>query len=619
MVTLLLLGTLCARVAAGVVPVDAATTEVHLTPFLSLYRDASGRQTLADVRQAWARGQLPPGPQRWPTFGFTPDAVWARVTVHNQGREPGLWFIELQTPRMDEVDGYVLRSTGQVEHVAAGNQRAPSPPQVDHRHPVFPLSLSPGEQAEFLLRVHSETSVQLPLAIWGAKAFATAQAGTGVFDAVFFGYLLALLVLGLVFGAFTRDPGFLLYSLSQAGSFACYVILGGYWTWLDLPGRTLMVKNGLLVAGEFGAFMTIAFLRRQLDLGRLMPRVDRWAARAMWAGAAATVVLLAVSYRISFPLFVSHQLLLGAAALLVALVAWRRGNRVARFYALAWVVFWVCYGVSSLHFLTRQTLPHLPWIYSLVGMAVSSTLFLVAMADRVRDIRNGALAAQTQLLAVERQASADLRLKMRQEQLLIRDLHDGIGGLTANLAILAEVGRRDAPANPERDRFARISQLASDGGAEIRSLMSSLEAREMSWPDFFDDCRRHAQLALAPHGIEFELRHTGDPDPAGPGVFPGLSLLRVVKEALTNAVKHAGCTRVTVQADFTPQRLRLTVRDNGRGLAPAPGGGRGLRNMGARLRELGGTMATRSDTGLELVFELPLPVTLVDTPPENPA
>jgi signal transduction histidine kinase len=438
-----------------------------------------------------------------------------------------------------------------------------------------------------------------------------------MFDAVFLGYLCALIMLGLVFGAFSRDRGYVLYSLSLAGIVVSCGILSGHWAWLGLPGGDFMAKRGILLAGEFSAFMHVAFLRQLL--GRIMPRVDRWAARVMWACAAATPALVAGPHRITLPILLGHHFLLGAALMGVALAAWRQGHRVARYYALAWMVFWVCFACSGILFLARQPLPHLVWVYTLVGTAASGTLFLVAMGDRVREIRGAALAAQAQLLAVERQAAEDLRRKLRQEQVLIRDLHDGIGGLTANLAILAEVGRRDAPAQPEQERFARISQLASDGASEVRSLMSSLEAREMSWPDFLDECRRHGQRALPPHGIAFDLAESGRPDAEGPDVFAGLSLLRVLKEALTNAVKHAGCTRVSVLAEFSPGRLRLTVRDNGRGLPSAPGHGRGLRNMDSRIRELGGTMTCRSESGLELVFELPLPVVLQATPAEGPA
>ena len=141
----------------------------------------------------------------------------------------------------------------------------------------------------------------------------------------------------------------------------------------------------------------------------------------------------------------------------------------------------------------------------------------------------------------------------------------------------------------------------------------------MLWPDFFDECRRHGNLVLPPHGILFAFAQTGYADQPGPGLYPGLSLFRVFKEALTNAVKHSGCTEVTVLAEFSPTWFRLRVRDNGRGMAAAEAVGRGLRNMAARIQEMGGTMTRRSRGGTVLVFEAPLPLTLAAGLPEVPA
>jgi signal transduction histidine kinase len=124
------------------------------------------------------------------------------------------------------------------------------------------------------------------------------------------------------------------------------------------------------------------------------------------------------------------------------------------------------------------------------------------------------------------------------------------------------------------------------------------------------------------HGIEFRLEENSDLCQAGPMVFAGLSLLRVVKEAMTNAVKHAACSKVRLEAKFSPDHLRLTICDNGIGFigftSPAHREGRGQRNMAARIRELGGTMSSSGEQGVELVFELPLPLNLWVSLPEIP-
>ena len=602
---------LCAHLAADPVALNADTARLSVTPDLSICRDPSGKMGLGEIRQAWVEGLPSPRPVSRLTFGFTEDAIWMRFLLQNRDHVLLTGLVELNSPRMDEVDGYVLYDGGRIEHFAGGNARTPSPNMMATRCPTFPVSVAPGEQAEVLIRVRSETSIQLPLQLWTQRTFAEAQAADAGAYACLFGYWLALIVLGFVFGAASKDSGYVIYSMKTAAIFVSCLILSGYWRWLGLPFDATLAKTGVIMFGEVGVFVVLLFMQRLLDLNQLMPLLSKWITRASWAGCVFTVGLVSISYRVAYPLFVVHLLLLGAGVMVVAAMAWYRGCRVARIYLAAWSAFWICLGVSLSTFLTRQPLAHLPWVYILVGGGVSSTLFLTAMAERVREIRQSALEAEKQLLAAARKSSEDLRLWLCQEQALIRDLHDGFGGLIANLAILAELGRRNAATGPDRERFAHISEMASDGGNEVRTLMNSLEVRDMSWSDFLEECRRHGQTALDPHGIAFVLEAEGNPTQPGPGVVAGLSLIRVVKEALNNAVKHANCNKVGMRIDFMANHLRLTVRDDGVGMTVEDGNSkncRGLRNMKHWIQELSGTLTTRCDLGTELVVDLPLPL-----------
>ena len=601
---------------AEVLGLSETAAGLPLTPFMTVYRDTTGARTLAEVQKEAQRGQFAPCSVGGPSFGFTKDAIWARLAVQSASRADSLWFIELPTARLDEVDAYIIPASGPVEHMMAGNMQERSPQTVDDRWPVFPLPVKRGEKAEVFVRAHSDTAIHLRLRIWDSKAFAAAQPWREAPVAASLGYLGALIVFGFVLSLFVHDRGYAIYSMLVIGSFGLILIISGYYGWLGLPGRAFMAKKGMILVCEYALYMLMLCIQYLLDLARTLPGVDRWSDRLRWSIVASAGVFLAIPFRIMYPLFAVQVLLVEVCMLSTTLAAWRRGNRVARRYSLAWVLFGAVLLGGLLKFFAWMPMLDPPESAVVLGNALSFTLLLIVATDRVGEMRQNMQQAQAQALDLEGKAVVELRSQMRQEQCLIRDLHDGIGGLTANLALLAELGRRDAPIDIDRERFARISQLASEGGAEVRSLIGSLEARGMSWPDFFDDCRRHGNLLLPPYGMRFSFADTGYDGQPGPGLLPGLSLLRVVKEALTNAVKHSGCTEVTVLAQFSPQQLRLTVRDNGRGMQAERTDGRGLRNMDSRIREMGGTVTCRSQGGMELVFELPLPLNRLSSPDE---
>ena len=120
------LGGLGTAIAADSVDLDANTARLSLTPYLSIYRDTSGTMGLAEVRQVSAGWQESPRPDSRPTLGFTTDAVWMRFRVQNRDSVVVTGLVELNSPRMDEVDGYVLHDGGRRDAIACSRDKPPT-------------------------------------------------------------------------------------------------------------------------------------------------------------------------------------------------------------------------------------------------------------------------------------------------------------------------------------------------------------------------------------------------------------------------------------------------------------------------------------------------------------
>ena len=108
-------------------------------------------------------------------------------------------------------------------------------------------------------------------------------------------------------------------------------------------------------------------------------------------------------------------------------------------------------------------------------------------------------------------------------------------------------------------------------------------------------------------GLPVELRIDGEARDLSPGL--DLVAFRVVQEALTNAIKHAGPARALVTVTFTTCALELEISDTGRGPAPADGEtGQGLLGMRERLVLYGGELQTGRGRGggFEVRARIPL-------------
>ncbi len=198
---------------------------------------------------------------------------------------------------------------------------------------------------------------------------------------------------------------------------------------------------------------------------------------------------------------------------------------------------------------------------------------------------------------------------VREKENIIMELHDGVGGITTNISIIAEVAQKSGDIDEVRSRLATISQLAREGVTEIRSFMRSIDTNGLSWRTLATEIRSQGNTLLEPHSIRFSLETSIDDEQAGePGSLLCVNLFKIYKESLTNIIKHARATAVTVSFTIDGNGLRLSVNDNGIGCSQSDCSGRGLANIRRRATELGGGVAVTFGTGTQLVLEIPLPL-----------
>jgi signal transduction histidine kinase len=212
----------------------------------------------------------------------------------------------------------------------------------------------------------------------------------------------------------------------------------------------------------------------------------------------------------------------------------------------------------------------------------------------------------------ERERAAALA---RERSRLMRDLHDGLGGQLVSIVALSERGDSIAPIGDAARAALKDLRLVIDSMDDIGGdLMLALG----SW-------RERAVAQLRPHHIVLDWRTTSTQGlPVHPELRPWhvIQILRLLDEALTNAVKHAGALRILVSIETVKDDAGhlcgcISVEDDGKGFSLAEDGtaagqrsGRGLRNMknraarcGAELELVSGTAGTR--VRLKLPYRFP--------------
>ncbi|HET6858241.1 MAG TPA: sensor histidine kinase [Streptomyces sp.] len=247
-----------------------------------------------------------------------------------------------------------------------------------------------------------------------------------------------------------------------------------------------------------------------------------------------------------------------------------------------------------------------PW-QEVVGPPMS-TLIVVGAAMAVNRWQRE-VAANRRLLADR--AVADERRR------IARELHDIVAHHITTMQLMAG-GARANIAQPEVVQDALVTLEASGRLAlrEMRQLLDVLRAGDepetapsLPQPGADGLDRLVAESRLA--GLPTEFHVHGPQRPLPPTV--GLTVFRIAQEALTNARKHAGAARASVQLTYGPDRVTVEVRDDGGGApppdeAPKSSGGYGLIGMRERVALHGGTLTVgpQADGGFAVLAELPL-------------
>ncbi len=332
--------------------------------------------------------------------------------------------------------------------------------------------------------------------------------------------------------------------------------------------------------GSFTSFGAATFVEAVFDAGpRRFVRVLRWLFAAHTAICVASLALDEGFFAIAPFVFLSGRALIVVGSALT--LAWtahlaRSGDRAARRFLAGFGVasVGIAHDIAVSFGLLRTGMLLADVGY--LGMQLSWITIVVLQFERLER-------------AVAEQAAALARF-VHERDALVRDLHDGLGGVVTNVRLLAERAQ-SAEATPPTGLLTAIVGLADEGLDELRILMSGFDALPSTWRGAAAELRRAASATLEPHAIA--LRFEPDPGEGMPDLATFVALARIQREALTNVVKHAHARSVTSRFRVRPTELELSIDDDGpgpSGATPAAGHGRGLDSMRIRAKGIGATV-----------------------------
>jgi signal transduction histidine kinase len=257
---------------------------------------------------------------------------------------------------------------------------------------------------------------------------------------------------------------------------------------------------------------------------------------------------------------------------------------------------WITIAVSWVTTLVVWGTLHLSWQpWRLVGISIG-ILVVVGLAEAIRTRR-------IMMTEMSQRVTARQQSEVQAERVRIaRELHDVLAHSLSQINVQAGVGLHLIEKQPEKaaDALASIKETSKTALDEVRSVLGVLRAEDGADPNAplvpEPDLSRLDGLAasVTAQGIEVSVHSDLQDVPKA----IQLAIYRIVQESLTNVVRHAEASAVTVQLSESNGHYLVSVLDNGNGAAEAKEtGGRGLLGMRERAELLGGTLSAGPAAG----------------------
>ena len=380
------------------------------------------------------------------------------------------------------------------------------------------------------------------------------------------------------------------------------------------PLADVLLAAGVLAAGQVETWMTTSF-EPKLPLALLAVLITvplAWRRRAPFS---ALLALGAAEWALGagWPDLNPVYTFIAIVVALFSVGAHAEPRRAAAGCALVILTFWVGALLDNARHPGLRGPSDFVYVTVVLGGA-----WLLGRALRERGLRAAQLERRAARLEAEQQARAQAAVAAERAR-IARELHDVIAHSVSVMVIQAGAAEQLLAQTPERARgpLAAVQDTGRQTITELRRLLGILRADgpELSLapqPGLASLDLLLAEMVQA--GLPVQLRVEGQPAPLPPGV--DLAAYRIVQEALTNTLRHAGPAHADVLVRYHKHALELEILDDGCGPGPRPpdraGGqsGHGLVGMRERVTLYGGTLnagprAAPARTGYAVRVRLP--------------
>lgn len=416
----LILAWCCTSVAsaAETIALDDNSDQLNLVHHVEYLVDDSGKLTVNDVQDSTRdrEWQRPVNVIDNVNFGYTSASYWFRFRLHNDTTHTIAKQLEIGYPVLDYIDVYQQFSNGNSVNLSMGDKRPFQDRPVNHRNFIMPLKLQPQDMVDIYIRVHTTSSMQVPLMLWRDTTLLEAAQAEMLGLGIYYGTMVVMILYNLFVFLSVREANYLYYVLYVAcmalflaslnGVSYQYLWPTGIW-WNDQS--IVFFLAGVVL---FAALFTINFLR----IHEVFPRLRIAANGVVVISAGVMLATLFLPYSTMISVVIAWAVAGISLAILFGSYRWLNGDSSAKYYCIAW--YTMLFGGVILALNKFDMVPRNFFTENATqfGSALEVILLSFALADRLNVEKRRRFEAQLQALEHERVARLAQAEALQQEK-----------------------------------------------------------------------------------------------------------------------------------------------------------------------------------------------------------
>ncbi len=367
---------------------EAGRSKIEISPYVKYFHDTEGKNDSAAMFDKAKEGRFKPLPNGNATFGFSKGTYWFHSYLFNQDNTEQRWLLVLQYPLLDYVDVWVRYPDNRIEHLSSGDMQPFSARAIRYRQPNFWIDLPQKTQVELLVSTSSKSSIQAPLALYTASAFAEmerdAQFGIGIYN----GILFALFCYNLILWLILRDQNHFWYMMHISGFGLVLFCLNGLAFEYLWPNSPWLANHIIPFSMCFSQLAMHQFARLFLNMPEMSKIGNRISLGFIAFYSVMAIASLFLDYAFAVKL-TTYTVFPGIVFVLTqTFMAIQKGYRPARMFLVAWAAMLagtfiyatVSFGILPKVFITEYGIQ--------IGSALEMILLSFALAYRYANLRN---------------------------------------------------------------------------------------------------------------------------------------------------------------------------------------------------------------------------------------